>query len=127
MENKPQTKRDFDDNPELEIRGRGGYRPNSGRPKGMKNRTPSRRLIEEAVCLHFGVDKEEIEKAKVQLLQSYLKSGDKGLQYFCEVLFGKAVDVQKLQAEVLVVTERNEDEVEDLFFEEVNEDDDGQA
>ena len=93
----------------------------------MKNRTPSRRLIEEAVCLHFGVDKEEIEKAKVQLLQSYLKSGDKGLQYFCEVLFGKAVDVQKLQAEVLVVTERNEDEVEDLFFEEVNEDDDGQA
>ena len=122
MKKETQKKSDFEKNPELKVKGRGGYRPNAGRPKGSTNKTPSRRLIEQAVCGHFNLNVGDIEEAKVKLLQSYLKSGDKGLAYFCEILFGKPTDVLKVEADVKVTALKSEDDVDDLFYDEDDED-----
>lgn len=115
-------KEEEDNKPKLT--GRGGPNRGQGRKKGSRNKTPSKRLIEDAVCLHFGFDKEAIEEAKVELLQMYLKSGDKGLAYFCEILFGKPTDVVKLEADIKVTSLKTEDDVEGLFDEDENESDD---
>jgi hypothetical protein len=99
------------------ITGRGGPGRGQGRKKGSLNRTPSRRLIEQAVCLEYGGDQQEIEIAKVNLLRKYLQSGDKGLGYFVEIMFGKPTDVVKMEAEIKVTAVRTEEDVDDLFDE----------
>tara|TARA_R110000824_G_scaffold377777_3_gene569143 strand:- start:4466 stop:4816 length:351 start_codon:yes stop_codon:yes gene_type:complete len=103
------------------LTGRGGTGRGQGRKKGSKNKTPSRRLIEQAVCLKFGFESHEVDEAKKELLLKYM-AGDKGLQFVVETLFGKAVDVLHLEADVKVTTERKAEDLEDLFNEDEDED-----
>tara|TARA_R110002167_G_scaffold257468_1_gene463916 strand:+ start:187 stop:564 length:378 start_codon:yes stop_codon:yes gene_type:complete len=102
--------------------GNGGKRKGAGRPKGSRNLKPSKSLILAALCSNYGT--KDVQEAKEALLKDYLKTNDKGMQYFVEILFGKAVDQVKLEADVKVTTVKGTQDLDELFDEMDDEDED---